>query len=113
MFYSLPCTILFGHRVFPATLACRVRSLARNHVCARYECRGSATVPAAAVATVSHIIAEDISDAEQSQHVQEVRDRLEHDGILKISLRFADDTSQYLRTLVLNLHRHHGLHVLH
>jgi alpha-ketoglutarate-dependent taurine dioxygenase len=80
--------------------------MARNAVCARHECRGLATAPA--VATVPHIIAKDISDAGQPRHVKEVRDRLEHDGILKISLRFADDTSQYLKTLVLNLHKHHG-----
>ncbi|KAF7158595.1 hypothetical protein CNMCM5623_003655 [Aspergillus felis] len=90
---------------------------ARDPVSARYEYRGLATAPAAAVAVeephdsipgVAHIVAEDMSDAERARHVREVRDRLEHDGILKISLRFADDTSQYLKTLVLGLHKHHG-----
>ncbi|RHZ44877.1 uncharacterized protein CDV56_103030 [Aspergillus thermomutatus] len=109
---------VFGHRVSTAALYSRCRiygSLARDPVCARYECRGLATAPAAAVKetpnlvqTVAHLIAKDMSDAEQLRHVRAVRDRLEHDGILKISLRFADDTSQYLKNLVLSLHRHHG-----
>ncbi|KAK5627486.1 hypothetical protein RRF57_003201 [Xylaria bambusicola] len=44
----------------------------------------------------------------QPQHVQTVSEMLESTGVLKISLDFPDDDSQYLKQLVLSLHKHHG-----
>ncbi|KAI9046320.1 uncharacterized protein KD926_004158 [Aspergillus affinis] len=58
--------------------------------------------------TVPHLVARDVSYASHRQHVQTVRDRLEQDGILKISLDFTDDNSHYLERLVVNLHERHG-----
>ncbi|KAI1424749.1 hypothetical protein F5Y12DRAFT_750783 [Xylaria sp. FL1777] len=44
----------------------------------------------------------------QPQHVQIAAERLASTGILKINLDFPDDDSQYLKQLVLNLHKYHG-----
>ncbi|KAI0517594.1 hypothetical protein F5B22DRAFT_654805 [Xylaria bambusicola] len=44
----------------------------------------------------------------QPQHVQTVSKILESTGVLKISLDFPDDDSQYLKQLVLSLHEYHG-----
>ena len=45
--------------------------------------------------------------ATQLQHVQTVSEILQSRGILKISLDFSDDDSQYLKQLVLSLNKHH------
>lgn len=55
-----------------------------------------------------HIVADNLGAAQQLQHVHAVNDRLKQDGVLKISLDFPDDKSQYLENLVVSLHRYHG-----
>jgi alpha-ketoglutarate-dependent taurine dioxygenase len=57
---------------------------------------------------VPQLVASDISCSKQPRHVREVSKHLSKKGILKISLQFKDDTSQYLQNLILNLHKHHG-----
>ncbi|KAJ5813641.1 uncharacterized protein N7503_000391 [Penicillium pulvis] len=46
--------------------------------------------------------------ANQPRHVAQVAQALRESGILKISLQFTDDTSQYLHNMLLSLHKHHG-----
>lgn len=57
---------------------------------------------------IPHIIASDITCATRPSHVRGVSDALQKSGILKVSLQFPDDRSQYLQNLILSLHRHHG-----
>ncbi|KAF9893972.1 hypothetical protein FE257_008943 [Aspergillus nanangensis] len=62
-----------------------------------------------------HMTVDDRSFAQNPGHVGDVSEHLERDGILKISLRFPDDKSQYLENLVVNLHKQcgHGLPITH
>ncbi|KAI0123697.1 hypothetical protein BJ170DRAFT_598900 [Xylariales sp. AK1849] len=56
---------------------------------------------------VPHLTAPDLKHASQRGHICNVHERLQQNGILKISLGFPDPDSQYLQQLVLSLHRHH------
>jgi alpha-ketoglutarate-dependent taurine dioxygenase len=55
-----------------------------------------------------HLEAHDLSFAKHPQHVREVSERLQQNGVLKISLRFPDNDSRYLQQLLLSLHKNHG-----
>ncbi|KAI0390014.1 hypothetical protein F5Y17DRAFT_446581 [Xylariaceae sp. FL0594] len=55
-----------------------------------------------------HLHASQLECSTRLEHVQAVSDALESRGVLKISLGFSDDDSQYLEQLVLSLHKHHG-----
>ncbi|KAI2464802.1 hypothetical protein F4781DRAFT_425259 [Annulohypoxylon bovei var. microspora] len=57
---------------------------------------------------VAHIQAPDLNSAQQSHHVREVVGQLRQNGILKISLGFSDEKSQYLEQLLHSLHHNHG-----
>lgn len=56
---------------------------------------------------VSHIIAPQLSDSEEPLHVKKVAERLQKDGILKITLGFQDQDSNYLEALIKSLHSNH------
>ncbi|KAE8352569.1 Clavaminate synthase-like protein [Aspergillus coremiiformis] len=51
----------------------------------------------------------------RTSHITEVSNILRKTGILKVSLPFQDDSSQYLENLILGLHKHHahGLPITH
>ncbi|KAG4286001.1 hypothetical protein FPRO06_07261 [Fusarium proliferatum] len=52
-----------------------------------------------------------ISCARDPGHVYEVAAELQSSGLLKICLGFPDDSSDYLRDLILSMHKHHGHHL--
>ncbi|KAF5690854.1 asparagine oxygenase [Fusarium circinatum] len=52
-----------------------------------------------------------ISYAHDPGHVYKVASELETSGLLKIRLGFADDSCDYLRDLILNMHKQHGHHL--
>ena len=58
--------------------------------------------------TIPHMEARNLGFANQLCHVRSVAEHLQQYGILKISLRFPDDSSEYLKKLLLSLHEHHG-----
>ena len=60
----------------------------------------SRTLPCLAVPTLRH--------AQQSDHVGKVSEQLERSGMLKLSLGFSDDDSDYLKQLLVSLHQNHG-----
>ncbi|KAI0455933.1 hypothetical protein F5B21DRAFT_523155 [Xylaria acuta] len=57
--------------------------------------------------SIPQLTAADLDHANQQHHVNNVYERLQRDGILKVSLGFADPDSQYLKQLVLSLHQYH------
>ncbi|KAI0431941.1 hypothetical protein F5Y09DRAFT_330016 [Xylaria sp. FL1042] len=57
---------------------------------------------------VPQLQAPDPTCSTQPQHVRAVSERLKSAGVLKIRLAFPDDDSQYLKQLILSLHKHHG-----
>ncbi|KAM0814381.1 putative TauD/TfdA-like domain-containing protein [Seiridium cardinale] len=57
------------------------------------------------------IEAPDPSLAQQRGHVGDVSEHLRKSGLLKIKLGFSDDNSQYLKRLLLSLHKNHGHHL--
>ncbi|KAE8366534.1 hypothetical protein BDV27DRAFT_143527 [Aspergillus caelatus] len=57
---------------------------------------------------VPHLVARVLVDSQHLQHVRDVHNHLKHHGILKISLGFPDDESQYLESLVVSLSKNHG-----
>ncbi|KAI9042918.1 CASlike [Aspergillus affinis] len=61
-----------------------------------------------AIPGLPHIIADGLDCTQHPEHVRNVNEQLDRHGILKVSLRFPDDESQYLRNLVISLHRQHG-----
>ncbi|CAG9962911.1 unnamed protein product [Clonostachys byssicola] len=58
--------------------------------------------------SVPQITAPDLIYAQKPDHVDEIHHQLQHHGILKISLQFADTSSTYLKHLLRSLHDHHG-----
>ncbi|KAF5023465.1 hypothetical protein F66182_4465 [Fusarium sp. NRRL 66182] len=68
------------------------------------------TVPACAISPndVQCVKVPELSHAEHPGHVQTVSKQLERSGILKISLDFPDHESEYLKRLLVSLHRRHG-----
>lgn len=54
------------------------------------------------------LVARDLGYAKQRRHVQEVSQVLETRGVLKVTLDFHDEGSQYLRDLMYSLHGNHG-----
>ncbi|POR38336.1 Uncharacterized protein TPAR_01457 [Tolypocladium paradoxum] len=85
------------------------QGLARNSsqfpACTRHETLPvTPTVPR----IVPHLAAPDLSCAQLLGHVRDVSQRLQHNGMLKISLGFSDNNSQYLQQLIRSLHQHHG-----
>ncbi|KAI1098123.1 hypothetical protein F4804DRAFT_350765 [Jackrogersella minutella] len=58
--------------------------------------------------TVPHLEAPSLNSANQPDHARDVSEQLEKSGILKVSLGFSDNNSQYLEQLLLSLHQHHG-----
>ncbi|KAI0545202.1 hypothetical protein F4679DRAFT_576311 [Xylaria curta] len=58
--------------------------------------------------TVPHLTAPTIGYSKDQDHVRQVDAQLRKDGILKISLKFADPDSRYLEQLVLGLNKHCG-----
>lgn len=57
---------------------------------------------------VPQLPAPDLSYAQQNEHVRSVAEQLEYQGILKVTLGFADPDGQYLDGLIQSLHRNHG-----
>lgn len=62
-----------------------------------------------------HLHCTTIAEAQQAQHVQQVNSLLQSKGLLKITLHFEDDSSSYLKSLLLALHKshNHGLPITH
>ncbi|KAI0474460.1 hypothetical protein F4859DRAFT_95041 [Xylaria cf. heliscus] len=58
--------------------------------------------------SIPQLTAVDLRCTNQQHHINNVYERLQQDGILKISLGFSDPDSQYLKQLVLSLHQHHN-----
>ena len=58
------------------------------------------TLPCLAVPTLNH--------ARQFDHVGKVSEQLERSGMLKLSLGFPDKDSDYLKQLLVSLHKNHG-----
>lgn len=58
--------------------------------------------------TLPCLEAPDLSYAESLDHVGRVSEELDRSGMLKVSLGFADDNSDYLKRLLVSLHRHRG-----
>lgn len=58
--------------------------------------------------TVPALTAPDPGHAAQADHLQAVASHLQTSGILKITLSFPDPDSDYLKQLLLGLHRHQG-----
>ncbi|KAI0446146.1 hypothetical protein F4803DRAFT_559544 [Xylaria telfairii] len=56
---------------------------------------------------IPQVTAANLNYANQLPHINRVNEYLQHEGILKISLKFADPHSQYLKQLVIGLHQHH------
>jgi len=72
---------------------------------------GSANSPRNSVSLLSsvpHLGAPSLVSAYDQKHVASIRDQLENNGVLKISLGFQDDDCRYLEKLVLSLHKYHG-----
>ncbi|KAI8948463.1 hypothetical protein F4801DRAFT_556985 [Xylaria longipes] len=69
--------------------------------------RRMASVTKLMPSSIPQLVAADLDHASQQHHVDNVYERLQQDGILKISLGFADPDSQYLKQLVLSLHQQH------
>ncbi|KAB8213678.1 hypothetical protein BDV33DRAFT_184270 [Aspergillus novoparasiticus] len=61
-----------------------------------------------AVPTVPHLVAQDLASSQHLHHVRDVHNNLKDHGILKISLSFPDDKSQYLESLIVSLSKNHG-----
>ncbi|KAJ3539230.1 hypothetical protein NM208_g5575 [Fusarium decemcellulare] len=60
----------------------------------------SHNVPCLAVPALNH--------AQQLDHVRKVSEQLERSGMLKLSLQFPDNNSDYLKKLLVSLHQNHG-----
>ncbi|KAF4979954.1 hypothetical protein FZEAL_3940 [Fusarium zealandicum] len=58
--------------------------------------------------TLPCLDAPDLSHASQVAHINQVSEQLEQRGMLKISLGFPDENSDYLKKLLHSLHRHRG-----
>ncbi|KAM3462033.1 hypothetical protein NHJ6243_004487 [Beauveria neobassiana] len=58
--------------------------------------------------TVTNLLAPELSHSQKPDHVAAVAQRLEQDGILKITLGFPDQESRYLETLIRSLHANHN-----
>ncbi|KAL6406696.1 CASlike [Ilyonectria robusta] len=80
-------------------------SLLRFSGCNRHGARFLATH---ASQMVPHIEAPDLSYAREAHHVRRVADQLQQSGILKVSLQFPDDKSEYLQQLLLSLNKNHN-----
>ncbi|KAH7125923.1 hypothetical protein EDB81DRAFT_663851 [Dactylonectria macrodidyma] len=61
--------------------------------------------------TVPHIEAPHVSYANNRGHVGRIAQQLQQSGILRISLQFPDDDSEYLKHLLIGLHENHGHHL--
>jgi hypothetical protein len=71
--------------------------------------RGLATL--ASQHTLQVLEAPSLSYAQHRDHVDRVSSQLERTGMLKISLGFPDDSSSYLKQLLVSLHKHHNHHL--
>ena len=60
----------------------------------------SHTLPCLTVPALNH--------AQQFDHVGKVSEQLERSGMLKLSLGFSDEDSDYLKQLLVSLHKNHG-----
>ncbi|KAI0002719.1 hypothetical protein F4779DRAFT_635047 [Xylariaceae sp. FL0662B] len=69
---------------------------------------GSRSITTESSKAIPHLEASDYSSANELSHLGDVVRCLRQSGILKISLGFLDNNSQYLEQLLLSLHRHHG-----
>ncbi|KAJ5784388.1 uncharacterized protein N7503_009600 [Penicillium pulvis] len=70
-------------------------------------CVNSQSISSVASA-VPHLVAPNLASAQHLSHVRNASEILQNHGILKISLRFEDRDCQYLESLILNFHKHHG-----
>lgn len=57
---------------------------------------------------IPHLAASDLSSTNDRHHLNYISDSLAQRGIVKVSLNFADPSSQYLQSLIHSLHKHHG-----
>jgi hypothetical protein len=57
---------------------------------------------------VPHLEAPDLRHAKEPSHVHQVSEQLQKSGMLKISLQFPDQDSEYLQQLLHSLHQSHG-----
>ena len=78
-----------------------------------FSARGLATL--ASQHTLQVLEAPSIAYAQQRDHVDRVSSQLERTGMLKISLGFPDNSSSYLKQLLVSLHEnhHHRLPISH
>ncbi|KAB8068044.1 hypothetical protein BDV29DRAFT_162749 [Aspergillus leporis] len=60
------------------------------------------------IGTIPHLHAKTLGDSQNPLHVAIVHKELKESGVLKISLGFYDDKSEYLRQLVVHLSSKHG-----
>ncbi|GKZ21192.1 hypothetical protein AbraIFM66951_011585 [Aspergillus brasiliensis] len=60
------------------------------------------------VRAVPHLTANDLSYTSRPSHIANISHTLRKSGILKVSLKFEDDSSQYLQKLLIGLHEQHG-----
>ncbi|KAJ3493095.1 hypothetical protein NLG97_g4958 [Lecanicillium saksenae] len=63
---------------------------------------------AAQAKVINHLFAHHLSVSKDPEHVGHVAEKLEKDGILKITLGFPDSDSKYLESLIRNLHTNHN-----
>lgn len=57
---------------------------------------------------VPHLVAREMKDSNRRPHIHDVHHHLQTHGILKISLAFPDNDSQYLESLITSLGTNHG-----
>jgi len=62
----------------------------------------------AAASRVPHLAVPTLDCSHQRSHIHQVQQLLQQQGLLKLSLGFPDDSSSYLRGLVVGLHKLHG-----
>ncbi|KAH8433202.1 uncharacterized protein LDX57_010836 [Aspergillus melleus] len=87
----------------------RRRSYSRAPTFLRSRIRGLSTgFRSDTIPDLPHIIVDELDCAQHTDHVRNVNEQLERHGVLQISLHFQDDESQYLRNLVVSLHKQHG-----
>ncbi|KAI6758254.1 hypothetical protein HG530_010494 [Fusarium avenaceum] len=105
-FYIFRC-----QHVAPTPFRAMVRmkvSILRKPTTKRYLAYSAPSSDAISSSSLQNIQAPDISLAEHIDHVQIISKHLAKSGMLKITLGFADEESNYLTRLILGLHKYSG-----
>lgn len=74
----------------------------------RYSSHGVCHLSTAVTQMVPHLEVPALTCGGQLSHVRHVSKQLQQHGILKLSLQFSDDSSDYLKLLILSLHKFYG-----